>query len=147
MPLKFKEFFVKAILAETEKGDLFGNISSPMLKIFVENASIDIACSIIKDFSVNPPLKQFITILTKILMTNADKPHLPQLRGAIVTSLNTMLIRTPKTDFCIAFQLQLPAFLKEYFKNESNAIFTNVPDQTKEELKKTFDRHISIRRM
>lgn len=67
-----------------------------------------------------------------------DKP-LGILKSNLARSLNMMLIRTPKGEINRTFQIHFPSFLKENLIEKIDEIFINVPEDTKEELKKTYD--------
>ena len=113
-----------------------------MFKLLVQKLpfSISLAGSLIKEISVLPPPKNLLLVLPRIMSKFQGSSQFPILKKQIVRALNTTLCRTPKTDFPITFQHQFPSFLKENLKDESNDIFKLVPLETKEELKKGYER-------
>jgi hypothetical protein len=61
------------------------------------------------------------------------------LKSQVVRALNLILIRTPKEQINQTIKLTLPVLIKDYLMSESQLIFENVPEDTKDNLKKAYD--------
>jgi len=147
MPVKVKEFFIKCALADAEKSELFGQVHTPMLKLMGETISIEIAANFIRDLSLYYPTKGFIYILSKLMTVFKEHKRFDILKNVTVRSLNIILIRTPKHLINKNFQIQFPIFIKEHMLKEKDNIFIEVSQETREELKRTYENFMSRKKV
>lgn len=76
LPLKFKDFFLKCLEVDAEKGELLGNSSSALLKMLCEQVGGEIGASLVKDLSVSGPSKNLLVVLIRLLSGLRDGKQL-----------------------------------------------------------------------
>ena len=93
MPLKLKEYFLKAIKADREKYELF-NAPSPLLRILCENFTVEQTASMLRDMSMIIPSKGFLSLLSRLMSEFKDSSkQMAILKNCLARLLNLILIR------------------------------------------------------
>ena len=118
-----------------------------MFKLLVDRLPASVASSFVKDLAGYPPGKYLLSVLGKMLtkIKTGEVTKYNGFKANVVRTLNIMLTRTAKSDFNLPFQVGFPSFLKEHLYTESNDVFKNVSLETKEELKRNFDKHSKLK--
>ena len=143
MPNKFKEFYLKwngIDKVEAMPSNISNAVTSALFKMLAENVCLEVAVNMTRDLALLVPSRHILNIFTKFL---ANFPASKPLKTQVARTLNLILIRTPKEQINNTIKFTLPTLIREHLMNESTIIFENVPEETKENLKKSYEDYLA----